>query len=111
MKKKNSRRYPNTAGRPLIMSSSNGEQECHACKLFVGGLHLETNNDSLRAYFEKYGEVCDAVVMIDGDTKKSRGFGFITFSDVSQAEVCLHKDNLPHYIDEKQVSFIEFTVY
>jgi RNA recognition motif-containing protein len=83
---------------------SNGEQpdECTSCKLFIGGLHLDTDNERLREYFEKYGEVLDSVVMRDGETRKSRGFGFITFSDISQALVCL--DSKPHMVDDKEVS-------
>lgn len=35
-------------------------------------------------FFEQFGEVMDSVVMVDRVTKRSRGFGFVTFSD----EVC-----------------------
>jgi RNA recognition motif-containing protein len=35
-------------------------------------------------FFEQFGEVIDSVVMIDRVTKRSRGFGFVTFaSEVS----------------------------
>lgn len=39
-------------------------------KLFIGGLHYETNEDALRDYFSKWGEVVDSVVMRDPHTKR-----------------------------------------
>ena len=49
------------------------------CKIFVGGLHYDTRDGEFRAYFEKYGAVQSAEVMINRETHKSRGFGFIIF--------------------------------
>jgi len=49
-------------------------------KLFVGGLSWNTTREGLRAAFEEYGEVADAVVVMDRDTGRSRGFGFVTFA-------------------------------
>ncbi len=48
-------------------------------KVFVGGLAWATDDDSLRAAFEEFGEVTEAVVIKDRDTGRSRGFGFVTF--------------------------------
>ena len=50
-------------------------------KLFVGGLSWNTTRETLRAAFEAYGEVTDAVVVMDRDTGRSRGFGFVTFAN------------------------------
>lgn len=55
-------------------------------KLFVGGLAWATTNDSLRAAFEPFGEVTDAVVIMDRDTGRSRGFGFVTYSTPDAAD-------------------------
>ena len=52
-----------------------------AKKLFVGGLSWNTTDDGLRRAFESYGEVTDAKVVTDRETGRSRGFGFVTFSD------------------------------
>ena len=38
-------------------------------------------------YFQKFGEVIDSVVMTDRVTRRSRGFGFVTFA--SEVRVCL----------------------
>ncbi len=50
-------------------------------KLFVGGLAWATHDDSLRAAFEAFGPVTEAKVVLDRDTGRSRGFGFVTFED------------------------------
>ena len=52
-----------------------------AKKLFVGGLKWGTDDHGLRAAFEAFGEVTDAKVITDRETGRSRGFGFVTFSD------------------------------
>jgi len=54
-------------------------------KLFVGGLAWATDDKSLRAAFEEYGPVEEAKVVLDRDTGRSRGFGFVTFNDDDQA--------------------------
>ncbi|KAE8021669.1 hypothetical protein FH972_007540 [Carpinus fangiana] len=51
-------------------------------KIFVGGLPLTVDSDSLAKFFEeKFGAVEDAIVMgiQEGEEIKSRGFGFVTF--------------------------------
>ncbi|HHO52918.1 MAG TPA: RNA-binding protein [Deltaproteobacteria bacterium] len=55
-------------------------------KLFVGGLSWDTNDQSLAQAFNTFGEVTDAKVITDRDTGRSRGFGFVTFSNASDAQ-------------------------
>ena len=55
-------------------------------KLFVGSLAWATDSDGLRAAFEKFGEITDAVVILERDTGRSRGFGFVTFAEDSAAQ-------------------------
>lgn len=54
-------------------------------RLFVGGLAWGTDETSLRAAFEQFGELQDCKVVTDRDTGRSRGFGFVTFSDDAAA--------------------------
>ncbi len=50
-------------------------------KLFVGGLNFSTDQEGLRRGFESFGELTDVAVVLERDTGRSRGFGFVTFSD------------------------------
>lgn len=50
-------------------------------KLFVGGLSSEVTNQYFKSFFAEYGSILDSIVMIDRETKCSRGFGFVTFED------------------------------
>ena len=50
-------------------------------KIFVGGLSWNTDDEGLRNEFSRFGDVQDARVITDRDTGRSRGFGFVTFSD------------------------------
>ncbi len=49
-------------------------------KLYVGNLGYDTTTDGLRTAFESFGEVTDAIVLTDRETGRSKGFGFVTFS-------------------------------
>ncbi|HRI07685.1 MAG TPA: hypothetical protein PKW35_07705, partial [Nannocystaceae bacterium] len=55
-------------------------------KLFVGGLSWGTTDESLRDAFSRFGAVTEAKVVLDRETGRSRGFGFVGFDDASQAE-------------------------
>ncbi|XP_019438930.1 PREDICTED: glycine-rich RNA-binding protein 3, mitochondrial-like isoform X2 [Lupinus angustifolius] len=54
-------------------------------KLFVGGISFNTDEQSFREAFSKYGEVVDARIIMDRESGRSRGFGFITYSSVEEA--------------------------
>ncbi|TVQ90279.1 MAG: RNA-binding protein [Deltaproteobacteria bacterium] len=54
-------------------------------KLFVGGLAWATDDHGLREAFEAHGDVTDCKVITDRDTGRSRGFGFVTFANDSDA--------------------------
>lgn len=51
-------------------------------KLFVGGLPYHTTDETLRAFFLQYGEIEEAVVIYDRNTGKSKGYGFVSFSQL-----------------------------
>jgi RNA recognition motif-containing protein len=50
-------------------------------KLFVGSLAWATDSSGLRAAFERFGEIEEAQVISDRETGRSRGFGFVTFTE------------------------------
>jgi cold-inducible RNA-binding protein len=62
-------------------------------KLFVGSLSWDTDDHGLRAAFEQFGPVEDAKVINDRDTGRSRGFGFVTFSDAADADKAMEEMN------------------
>jgi cold-inducible RNA-binding protein len=62
------------------------ELEFMSNKIFVGGLSWSTNDDALRSAFESFGNVDEARVIQDRETGRSRGFGFVTFSDSDAAQ-------------------------
>ena len=63
-------------------------------KLFVGSLAWATNDDSLRAFFEQFGEVTEASVVYERDNpRRSRGFGFVTYENDADGEKALAEAN------------------
>ncbi|XP_036213237.2 ribonucleoprotein RB97D isoform X2 [Bactrocera oleae] len=90
------------AGHKPEEHQNGGEVEVdHLRKMFIGGLSAVTTEESLRGFYKQWGDVVDAIVMRDPATKRSRGFGFITYSDtfmVDRAQAAR-----PHVIDGKQV--------
>merc|ERR1711981_576126 len=57
--------------------------------------------DSLTSHFSQWGELVDVVVMKFPDTKRSRGFGFVTFAKDEEVDAC--QSHRPHTIDGKTV--------
>ena len=47
-------------------------------KVFVGGLAWETHKEGMRAYFEQFGDILEAVVITDKNTGRSKGYGFVS---------------------------------
>jgi RNA recognition motif-containing protein len=62
-------------------------------KVFVGGLSFDTTDDELRNGFSRFGEITEAKVIMDRDTGRSRGFGFVSFSDDAAAQNAISEMN------------------
>jgi len=78
------------------------EDTSHLCKLFVGNLDKQlTTKDSLKAHFDQYGEVIDVVVVKDAQTKSSKGFGYVTYSEAYMVDEA--QKNRPHIVDQRTV--------
>lgn len=62
-------------------------------KLFVGGLPYHTCDKGLRDHFERYGDIDEAVVIVDKVSLKSRGYGFVTMADREGAQRAIANPN------------------
>ncbi|XP_065273829.1 RNA-binding protein Musashi homolog 1 isoform X3 [Emys orbicularis] len=71
------------------------------CKMFIGGLSWQTTQEGLREYFSQFGEVKECLVMRDPLTKRSRGFGFVTFMDQAGVDKVLAQSR--HELDSKTI--------
>ena len=55
-------------------------------KLFVGNMSWSVSDDQLRELFSKYGEIEEAIIIMDRDSGRSKGFGFVTFVNDEDAD-------------------------
>lgn len=73
--------------------SSQYEGGVEEAKLFIGNLSWNTTDVSLGDAFADYGTIIDSKVVMDKFTGRSRGFGFVTFSDAGAASAALEEMN------------------
>jgi RNA recognition motif-containing protein len=62
-------------------------------KIYVGNLGYSVNNETLKTKFEQYGNVSSANVIMDRDTGRSKGFGFVEMSNTSEAANAIQELN------------------
>jgi len=60
-----------------------------ATKLFVGGLPYSVTDDELQQLFAPFGDVASAKVIIDRETNRSKGFGFVEFNNDDEAKAAI----------------------
>jgi hypothetical protein len=75
-------------------------------KVFCGGLPMNCTDQQLRTFAEQFGEVAEAIVLRDRNTKAPRGFGFATFKDAACYEMCLKAKHL-HQMGDKKIEIKE----
>uniref|UniRef100_A0AAQ4P5A0 RNA-binding protein Musashi homolog 2 n=1 Tax=Gasterosteus aculeatus aculeatus TaxID=481459 RepID=A0AAQ4P5A0_GASAC len=66
-----------------------------------GSLNDSQHDPGLRDYFSKFGEIRECMVMRDPTTKRSRGFGFVTFTDAASVDKVLAQQH--HELDSKTI--------
>ncbi|MBM3442229.1 MAG: RNA-binding protein [Bacteroidetes bacterium] len=59
--------------------------------IYVSNLSYNVQDEDLRGFFEEYGEVSSAKVIMDKFTNKSRGFGFVEMSDNESAQKAIRE--------------------
>ena len=64
-----------------------------ATKLFVGSLAWATTDDSLKDFFAAVGTVVSASVIMDRETNRSKGFGFVEMSSDEEAKAAVEQLN------------------
>ena len=62
-------------------------------KLFVGSLAWATDSSGLQTAFERFGAIEEATVISDRETGRSRGFGFVTFTDEGPTQQAISEMN------------------
>ncbi|GAW80849.1 nucleic acid binding protein [Plasmodium gonderi] len=72
-------------------------------KLFVTKLNSVTTIETLRNYFEAFGEIIDIYMPNDVCTNRPRGIAFVTFLDNDCVKKILSNKNSKHIIDGKEV--------
>ena len=58
-------------------------------RLYVGNLAFSTTNDELKAAFEQFGAVESATVIMDRETGRSKGFGFVDMNNDEEAKAAI----------------------
>lgn len=62
-------------------------------KLFVGSLPFDTTEDQLSQLFTPFGQVGKATLIIDRDSGRSKGFGFVEMPNDAEAQAAITKMN------------------
>ncbi|MBI5789815.1 MAG: RNA-binding protein [Candidatus Schekmanbacteria bacterium] len=61
--------------------------------IYVGNLSYQLTEDALKTAFEAYGEVQTAKIIVDGETGRSKGFGFVEMPEKEQAQAAIEALN------------------
>jgi RNA recognition motif-containing protein len=61
--------------------------------IYVGNLHYKVDEDVLKEIFEEYGEVTAVKIVTDSVTRRSKGFGFVTMTNESEAKQAVEELN------------------
>lgn len=76
-----------------ILAVSNKKTSAMNNKLYVGGLSYDTSEDELKNHFGGAGTVTSASIIMDRETNRSRGFGFVEMSSEEEANKAIEMFN------------------
>lgn len=62
-------------------------------KLFVGGVPFRATEEEIRNHFSQAGEVVEVFIPLDRETRRPRGFVFVTMADDASAEKAIEMFN------------------
>jgi RNA-binding proteins (RRM domain) len=74
--------------------------------IFIAGLSFKVNDADLANLFEEYGEITSAKVVMDRNTGRSKGYGFVEMEDNAAAEKAIAELNDAEY-DGRRISVSE----
>ncbi len=57
--------------------------------IYVGNLSFRTDDEELREVFAEFGEVASAKVIMDRETNRSRGFGFVEMANDAEGKAAI----------------------
>ncbi len=75
-------------------------------KIYVGNLGYGVTNDTLASKFAQFGTVSSAKIIMDRDTNRSKGFGFVEMSTGAEAEKAISSLNGTEF-DGRQMNVTE----
>ena len=75
-------------------------------RLYVGNLTYNTSDAALKQMFEAHGTVTSAQVIVDRDTGRSKGFGFVEMSSDQEAQAAIAALN-GHEVDGRALTVNE----
>lgn len=61
--------------------------------IYIANIPFRANEDELRELFEGYGSVASVKIILDKETQRSRGFGFVEMDDDSEATAAIQGIN------------------
>lgn len=74
-----------------------------AFKIFVGNLPFSVDNTRLQQEFVQFGDVESAKIIMDRNSGRSRGYGFVEFSEKTGADAAVEKMN-DHEMDGRKLT-------
>ncbi|XP_054940161.1 heterogeneous nuclear ribonucleoprotein A1-like isoform X2 [Physeter macrocephalus] len=81
----------------VVSKSESPKEPEQLRKPFIGGLSFETTDECLRSHCEHWGALTDCVVTRDPNTRRSRGFGVVTYATVEEVDAAMNAR--PHEVD------------